>query len=119
VPLICSRTFGAIFLARAMIRYEGIAVATDLYPLILLAIALGFLIFLMMLAIETLSVQSRHLRQMTRQLRELSDVVRKLQSHGENEAEESNILMCEKNVQAGDDIERSPQRYFEKRNRAA
>ena len=61
-----------------MISYaqEGFAVATDLLPLILLATSFGLLILLLAAVVDTLSVQSRRLQQVTRHLRELSKVAR-------------------------------------------
>jgi hypothetical protein len=53
---------------------ESFAVATDLFPLILLAVSFGLLILLLAVVVDTLSIQSRRLHQMTRHLRELSKV---------------------------------------------
>ena len=47
-----------------------------IFPLILLALAFGLLIFLQTVLVDAVSVQSRRLEQMTRQLRELSEFVR-------------------------------------------
>jgi hypothetical protein len=77
-----------------MISYaqEGFAVATDLFPLILLAMSFGLLILLLAVMVDTLSIQSRRLHQMTRHLRELSKVVRQQARPGEQLSDQDEDL---------------------------
>jgi Sec-independent protein translocase protein TatA len=60
-----------------MISYThaGFPVGQDLWPIILLAVAFGLLLFLLVVIIVMLSNQTERLRRMTRHLRELSSTI--------------------------------------------
>ena len=65
------------------------------FPLILLAIAFGLLIFLQAVLVDAVSVQTRRLDQMTRQLRELSEFMRHKARSTEQHSQEDDVPLTD------------------------